>query len=300
MELRHLEYFVAVAEERSFTRAAERLHVVQSGVSATVKALEYELGVQLLDRSSRRMEFTDAGAALLPKARAVLDAVEDARDTVGEVTGGLRGTLRIGTLTSVTVLDLPGLLGRFHRLHPGVVLRLTVAPSGSGGLAAALADGALDLAFVSLPGQPPPGVHLHELAHVPLDLVVSTGHRLASRQSVDLTELADEWFVDFPEGYGNRTVTDRAFRSAGLHRNVSIEITDTATGAAYVRQGLGIALLPDFAVPHRDDIRRLTVTGADLRWPLALAVPTGRRLGAAARALVTMATGTGASRADLY
>ncbi|WP_329138811.1 LysR substrate-binding domain-containing protein [Streptomyces sp. NBC_01476] len=294
MELRQLEYFVAVAEELNFTRAAERLHVVQSGVSATLKALERELGVPLLDRSSRRVALTDAGAALLPKARAALDAVEDARDAVGEVAGGLRGTLRIGTLTSIAVIDLPALLGRYHRLHPRVALRLTAAPSGSGGLAAALAEGALDLAFVSLPGQPPAGVRLRELASAPMDLVVPAGHRLAERTSVALTELAGEWFVDFPAGYGNRTVTDRAFAAAGLDRQVAIEITDIATAAAFVRQGLGIALLPRFIVPRRDDVRQLTVTGADLRWPLSLAVSRNRRLGAAAQALVAMATGAAA------
>ncbi|WP_328465435.1 LysR family transcriptional regulator [Streptomyces sp. NBC_00448] len=290
MELRHLEYFVAVAEELNFTRAAERLHVVQSGVSATVKALERELGVPLLDRTSRRVELTDAGTALLPKARAALDAVEDARDTVGEVTGGLRGTVRIGTLTSVALIDLPGLLGRFHRRHPDVALRLTAAPTGSGGLVTSLAEGALDLAFVSLPGPPPAGVRLHELTFAPLDLVVPAGHRLAERASVAMAELADERFVDFPLGYGNRSVTDRAFATAGLNRQVAIEITDISTGAAFVRQGLGIALLPRFVIPARDDIRQLAVTDADLRWPVSLAVSDTRRLGSAARALAAMAT----------
>src|ERR1044072_6120085 len=92
MELRHLEYFVAVAEERNFTRAAARLHVVQSGVSAVIKSLERELGTELLERNSKRVALTNAGEVLLPRARAALDAVRDARDAVDEGRGGLRGT----------------------------------------------------------------------------------------------------------------------------------------------------------------------------------------------------------------
>ena len=103
MELRALDYFVVVAEERNFTRAAARLHVVQSGVSATIKALERELGAELLARTSRRVELTDAGTALLPKARAALEAAQAARDAVDEARGGVRGTLRIGTMTSVVL-----------------------------------------------------------------------------------------------------------------------------------------------------------------------------------------------------
>src|ERR1700761_1882198 len=117
MELRQLECFVAVAEEANFSRAAARLHVVQSAVSATIKGLERELGAPLLDRNSKRVQLTDAGAALLPGARTALDAAQAAADAVADVRGGLRGTLRLGTMTSVSLLDLPGLLGSFHQQH---------------------------------------------------------------------------------------------------------------------------------------------------------------------------------------
>jgi DNA-binding transcriptional LysR family regulator len=293
VELRHLEYFIAVAEERNFTRAAERLHVVQSGVSAVIKALERDLGAQLLERDSKRVELTDAGRALLPKARAALDAAQDARDAVGEVEGGLRGTLRIGTLISVALVDVPALLGAYHRRHPGVMIMLRAAPSGSEGLVAALADGSLDLAFVSLPSQAPAGIRVRELASAPLDLVVPADHRLADREEVALADIAGEMFVDFPVGYGNRAVTDRAFASAGLHRQVSVEITDIAAGAAYVRHGLGVALLPRFVIRRRKDLRRLAVTGADLNWPLGLAMSQTRRPSAAARAMIEMITTRG-------
>jgi DNA-binding transcriptional LysR family regulator len=288
MELRQLEYFVAVAEERHFTRAAVRLHVVQSAVSAAIKALERELGAPLLDRNAKRVRLTDAGEALLPRARVALDAARDARDAVAEVRGGLRGTLRIGTLTSIRVIDLPALLGEYHRRHPGVLIRTAVSPAGSRGLVGMLAEHRLVLAFVSVPGPRPAGVHLVELTGTVMDLAVPPGHPLAGRSSVHIDELAGLDFIDLPAGYGNRDVADRAFAAASVRRHVTIEITDIGTSADYVRHGLGVALLPRFLTGGAEGIATMPVTGADLRWPLSLAVPADRPPGAAARALIAL------------
>jgi DNA-binding transcriptional LysR family regulator len=288
MELRHLEYFVTVADERSFTRAAARLHVVQSGVSAAIKALEHELDAALLERTSKRVALTDAGAALLPKARAALDAARAARDAVDEVRGGLRGTLRIGTLTSIGLVDQPALLGRFHRAHPDVILQLTVSTRGSEGLVDALTDGSLDVALVSVPGRAPTGVHVRQLLWHPLELVVPAGHRLTRLPVVRVEDLADERFVDFPIGYGNRTVVDRAFAAAGVDRQVSLEVIDITTGAAFVRHGLGVAILPRFAVPEDLDLVLVPVADVDLNWPLGVATSAVRAPSAAARALLGM------------
>ncbi|MFE9727325.1 LysR family transcriptional regulator [Streptomyces sp. NPDC005794] len=286
MELRQLECFVAVAEESSFTRAAARLHVVQSAVSATIAALEGELHTRLLERTSRRVSLSDAGRALLPKARAALDAVRDARDAVDDVNGGVRGTLRVGTLSSLGMIDLPALLGRFHREHPAVSVRLATAASGGGspGLLDALTEGRLDLAFVSIPGSPPPGAQWRDLTTTPLDLVVPAGHRLALQSRVALGDLAGEAFIDFPSGYGNRAVTDRAFAAAGLQRHVAIEITAIGAGADFVRHGLGVALLPRGSTEPGADLVSLPITGADLNWPISLATPGNRTPSAAARA----------------
>jgi DNA-binding transcriptional LysR family regulator len=286
MELRHLEYFVTVAEERSFTRAASRLHVVQSGVSAAIKALERELGAPLLDRTSKRVALTDAGTALLPRARATLDAAAAARDAVDEVRGGLRGTLRVGTLTSVGVIDLAGLLGEFHRSHPEVTLQLSVSPRGSAGLTESLATGTLDLALVSVPGRPPAGIHVRPLVSRRMDLVVPAGHRLAGRADVRMADLAGEPFVDFPAGYGNRVVVDRAFAAAGIERQVAIEVIDIGTGAGFVSEGLGVAILPRFAVPEGVGVVVLRVIDADLDWPLGVATSAIRAPSAAAVALL--------------
>ncbi|MFZ0214990.1 MAG: LysR family transcriptional regulator [Candidatus Dormiibacterota bacterium] len=292
MELRQLTCFVAVAEERSFTRAADRLHLVQSAVSAIIKSLEREAGARLLDRTSKHVALTDAGAALLPRARATLDAARSAQDAVDAVRGGLRGTLRIGTMTSVGQVDVPALLGAFHRAHPGVTLRLLLAPTGSQGLVEALAAGTLDLALASLPGTIPPGITLRPLWSAPLDLVVPRSHRLANRHRVSIAELAGDAFVDFPLGYGNRTVVDRAFALARVHRQVTMEVASFPTGAAVVRHGLGIAILPRFAVAESSDLVSIPLEGGQpgetILWPVAVATSSTRELGAAARALLAL------------
>jgi DNA-binding transcriptional LysR family regulator len=144
------------------------------------------------------------------------------------------------------------------------------------------------MAFVSLPGPPPAGVTLRELASDSLILLVAPGHRMAGRAKVAISELDGGTFIDFPAGYGNRVVADRAFAAAGLTRRVAVEITNLADGADYVRHGLGLALLPRFVIANHGDLARLTVTGADLRWPVSLATPAARAPSAAARALTAM------------
>src|SRR6185436_18966669 len=124
MTLRHLGHFVAVAEEGSFTRAAERLNIVQSAVSSTVRSLERELGVELFERTTQHVALSDAGQVLLPEARATLAAAASARDAIAELTGGLRGTLTIGTMQSLKAVDLPRLLVAFSSDHPHVELRV--------------------------------------------------------------------------------------------------------------------------------------------------------------------------------
>jgi DNA-binding transcriptional LysR family regulator len=145
LNLEYLRRFVVVAEELSFTRASARLHLVQSGVSSAVKALERDLGTELFDRDRHRVLLTDVGQVLLPEARATLAAAQAARDAVSQAQGGLRGTITVGTMLSTGPLNLPGVLERFHRAHPGVTVRLRMAASGSAGLARQVLDGSLDL-----------------------------------------------------------------------------------------------------------------------------------------------------------
>lgn len=287
MELRHLEYFVAVAEELSFTRAAARLHVVQSGVSATIRALEQHLKAELFERGPRRIALTDAGLALLPEARATLDAAQGARDAVGQVRGGLRGTVNLGAMTSVTILDLPGLLGRFAADHPGVTVRMRAAPSGSAGLAQALLDGELDLAFLSDTDRPHTGLSVTTLARVRMVAIVPADY---PGGSVTLERLAERQFIDSPAGFGNRVVVDRAYAAAGLQRRVALEVVEIGTAPDYVRHGLGVSIMPAFSVPRRDPgVKSLPIEGAELWWTLAVATASRRRPNAATRPFLELA-----------
>jgi DNA-binding transcriptional LysR family regulator len=199
MELRQLEYFVAVAGERSFTRAAQRLHVVQSAVSAAITALEKDLHVVLLERNARRVQLTEAGEALLPEAQAVLDAALAARDAVEGLSRGLRGTLRVGMLSDLGLMDLPGLARDFRDRYPGVELQLRDAAVGSAGMLSALSGYDVDVAFAGSSSPLPREFSGRELLRVPQLLAVPTGHALAGRRAVGIRELEHETFIDLAD-----------------------------------------------------------------------------------------------------
>src|ERR1700722_12875143 len=146
MELRQLEYLVAVAEEANFTRAAQRVHISQSGVSAQVRELERDLGAPLIDRSSRAARLTDAGAAALPHARAALAAAAALRQAVGEVSGLIKGRLGVGMGTACPAPGLFGALALFHGAHPGIAG--TPAEAGSAALVERVRSGTADLALI--------------------------------------------------------------------------------------------------------------------------------------------------------
>ncbi|MFE9581185.1 LysR family transcriptional regulator [Nocardia sp. NPDC006044] len=289
MELRHLEYFVAVAEERSFTRAAARLHVVQSAVSAAIKTLERELRTDILRRTSREVALTEAGTVLLPRARTILDSVRETIDAIDGVRGTIGGEIRLGLMASIPWLDVPEVLGRMHAEHPEVRLRLSHRAGGSQELAAAVVAGELDLAILSEPGPFGRKLRLTELRSFPMRLLVPATHPLAERRSVRLQELEGEAFVDLAQGFGSRAVVDRAFAAANLTRTVSIELGDGSVVADYVRQGLGIAILPEAYAWTDATVRSLTLTASsDLTWRMCLAAPRDRELGTAAQVLTTM------------
>jgi DNA-binding transcriptional LysR family regulator len=283
VELRHLAHFVAVAEERSFTKGSHRIHLGQSALSVSIKSLEQELGSPLFDRTTHQVELTDAGRALLPEARATLGAAAAARDAVDAVTGGLRGSLKIGIMQSPSVIDLAGLLTRFRRERPNVELQPRPTRGGSAEHVRDVASGALDLAFVSFAGQRHPGVTLTTLATEPILLAVPPGHRFESRASVRMTELAGETFVEAPQGWGTRTVTDRALTKAGVDRIVSVEVADVATIAELVLAGLGLGFIPRSTMIGTQQVT-LVPLEPELTWEVSLAVPSARRPTAAARA----------------
>jgi DNA-binding transcriptional LysR family regulator len=249
MQLRQLEHFVAVAEERNFTRAAERVVIVQSGLSASIRTLEAELGGELFVRSTRRVALTPAGQALLPEARRTLAAARAGRDAVAAVEGLRRGTLSLGISQVLPAsVDLPAVIAEFQHAYPAVELRLSQA--GPATQLAALREGRLDLGF--LPLLDPPGA---DLAVTPLHgdrlvFVCSGDHRLAARRRIHLQEIADKPFIDFPAEWTVRRLVDRAFAAAGLERRVAIEVNDIDTSLELVRRGVGVTILPESARAH--------------------------------------------------
>lgn len=286
MELRQLEYFVAVAEELSFTKAARRLHVVQSGVSTAIRTLEREVGAPLFERDSRHVRLSNEGTAMLSSARAALAAARAAHDAVRTVHGELHGSVTLGTLLTSAGLDLPGLLGRFHRANPHVRIRVQQSPTGSGGHVDALLDGTMDLAFVAFANRPPAGLTSELIAEERLRLLCRQDHRLRHASEIVLEDLATESFVDFPPGWGSRGLVDVAFERAGLSRSVPLEVSDYATLSALVRQGLGVAFVPESMAQPTTGLALLPVACDGLRWPLSVANSATRPLSRAASALL--------------
>jgi DNA-binding transcriptional LysR family regulator len=291
VELRQLATFVAVAEEGSFTRAADRLHVVQSAVSAGVRNLEKELGVMLFDRSTHRVKLTDAGRALLPPARATLAAAQEARDAVAEARGGLRGTVMLGTMQAqgMRAIDLAAILAAFRAEHPAVEVEIRHV-GGSTEMAHDVREGRLDLAFVALPGDGPSGLELLPLAREPIMLAVAATHPLADKADIDLAAVRHETLVDLPTGWGIRMAVDRAFAAADVTRTVTYEVNDTATMIDFIRTGLAIGLLPRSLVQTTENIAFVPIRDHPPQFQTAIAVPANRLLAAATRAMLDTIT----------
>ncbi|HWD07152.1 MAG TPA: LysR family transcriptional regulator [Amycolatopsis sp.] len=284
MDLRQLEYFIAVAEERSFSRGADRAHVVQSAVSTAVAKLERELDIQLLDRAAYPVALTPAGTAFLSEARATLAAARRAKNIVAPYRGQLSGRVDVGTLMSSGPVDLPAALGRFHARYPLVSVRLRQSVAGTAGHLRAIADGTLDLALVAAPAPAPANVALRTIAQEQLVLLCRPDHRLGGRDRVDVSDLAAETVIRFAAGWGIRRQADDAFTAAGITPDTPYEVSDYDTAAGLVRNRLGVTLLPATPAGRYPDLRAVAVKPATT-WTLALATPAQLPPSAAAAAL---------------
>ncbi|MFF7813476.1 LysR family transcriptional regulator [Streptomyces sp. NPDC007945] len=290
MELRHLQHFVAVAEERHFTRAAERLMVSQSGLSASVRALERELRAPLFLRTTRQVTLTEAGRALLREAERILAQVRTAREAVAAVQGVLRGTLALGTEQCVAGVYAAGLLAAFRRLHPDVEIRLR--QSGSLDLAEEVSGGRLDLAFAYRAQSRDDSDRLRAvpLATEPMTLLCHPAHPLATVGApVAPDDLAGEVFVDFHPDWGPRRATDAAFAASGVRRTVALEVNDVHTLLDLVDENLGVAAVPRHFRQKRETLRALPVkgVGATVYETVAL-LPPPHATSPAARALMAL------------
>jgi DNA-binding transcriptional LysR family regulator len=288
VELRHLEHFLAVAEEGSFTRAAARIHLVQSALSVSIRSLERELSSRLFERTTHHVELTDAGRALLVEARRTLAAVDAARDAVAAVHGGVRGTVRVGIMHSLApLIDLGNLLARYNRERPQVQIVPRAAQGGSIELARQVTDGSLDLAFAALPGGYPQGLTVRPLASEPMSLACPPDHPFASRRVIPLAELDGVRFVDSPTGWGTRRSVDQLFLETGLQREIVVEVADLPTVVDLVRAGFGFAFLSPSLV---GDSRHIVLRPVRPRpvFAVSLITPNDRPPSAAARALIDL------------
>jgi DNA-binding transcriptional LysR family regulator len=269
VELRHLRYFVAVGEELHFGRAAARLHIAQPPLSQQIRQLEGELGFQLLVRAHRRVRLTEAGAAFLAEARAILERVDRAAADAGRLARGETGSLAIGFIASTTWWLVPALLHELRRRQPGV--DLTLAELSTDEQLAALRAGDIQLGL----GRPPandPAIAAEPLLDEPLALALPSGHHLARLRSVPLRALADEPFVLFPRrprpGWADRVLD--ACREAGFLPHVAQEVLELSTALALVAAGVGVTLVPG-------SVQALRPRGLLYR-PLAPPAPTTRLL----------------------
>jgi DNA-binding transcriptional LysR family regulator len=241
MELRQLEYFVAVAEDANFTRAAERVHVSQSGVSAQIRQLERDLGAPLIDRSGRVATLTGAGAAALPHARAALAAAAAVRQAVDEVTGLLSGRIVVGMVTACTVTPLFDALAAFHLAHPGIEIALL--EGNSDWLIERVRTGAADLALIGAAGAPPGGLDALTIVSEGLVAAVPHGHPLAGRGAATLAEVTGYPIVSLPAGTGVRAVFDQSCAAQGRRPDIALQATAPGAVADLAGRGLGVAIL---------------------------------------------------------
>ena len=286
MELRQLEYFVAVAEEANFTRAAERIHVAQPAVSAQIQRLEREVCQPLLDRSRRTVRLTAAGEAALPHAKAALAAVADMQVAVEELTQLVRGIVRLGTVTSHSV-DVPSLLADFHAEHPDV--EITLSTDSSDALIEKVRTGGLDAAIVSVgPDERPEGLDVEVVTDEAIQAAVSRTDELASRKTIRLRDLADRQLIALPVGAGIRHQFDAACATAGVSPRIAFEASTPLALADLAERGLGVAIVPASVPRDRDGLHALAIV-PELRGRLVLAWRSGGPISPAAGVLVDKA-----------
>ncbi|MFI2436021.1 LysR family transcriptional regulator [Streptomyces sp. NPDC018693] len=288
MELRHLQHFVAVAEDQHFTRAAERLMVSQSGLSASIRALERELRAPLFVRTTRRVTLTEAGRALLGEAERVLAQVRAAHEAVAAVQGVLRGTLALGAEQCIAGVHPPRLLAAFRRLHPDVEIRLR--QHGSGTLAEEVAAGRLDLAFAYRTQEDTDQLRSVPLAAEPMYVLCHPDHRLAgAAAALTPQDIAGEVFVDFHPDWGPRRATDAAFAAAGARRTVALEANDVHSLLDLIDENLGIAVVPRHFRHKREALTALPLKGAgEAAYETVALLPPPQSTSPAARALMTL------------
>ncbi|WP_027944918.1 LysR family transcriptional regulator [Amycolatopsis taiwanensis] len=272
MDLRQMEVVVAVAEAGGFTAAAQRLHVVQSAVSTTVRALEKELGSKLFERTTHRVTLTQAGEAFVPAARTALRAAEQARAAVDAMRGELRGRVTVGTMQGVWA-GLHRALASLRAEHPGVVVNLRQAAVAD--IRQALREGTVDLAVVAFDRQQQRGLATRLLSREEMVLVASPGRDFTDDVLVTFAEVAPLPFVDFTPGWAIRYAVDRAFRAALVERSNTFEVNDIVAASELVRHDLGVCIMPESIAARFPDLAVRRFAQHAPSWKVMVVRPRG-------------------------
>jgi DNA-binding transcriptional LysR family regulator len=289
MDLRQLRYLVALAEELNFTRAAAAEHVAQPALSQQIRRLEEEVGVGLVERTTRRVALTEAGELLVVRARRILAELVIAREELEALRGVNVGHVTIGAIHTMGPIDLSLALATFHEAHPGVAL--TVREQASEECAELLRGDELDLAFLSVTERiESHELELHQLVSEELMVLLPRGHALAGHRQVRMAELAQEHFISFRQGARLRELLFSAGRDAHFEPRVTLESNEAQRIRALVSRGLGVAILPRSDATVADaDIVAAPIVDPVLRRDITLAWRAGRRHSPATAAFLELA-----------
>jgi DNA-binding transcriptional LysR family regulator len=243
MELRHLRSFVTLAQELNFSRAAERLHIVQPALSGQMKSLEEELGVQLLTRDRRSVSLTEVGRLFLPQAQATLDQADAALRVAQRAEQGDIGELRIGFVSSVVPDILPRVIRKLRAQYPRLQLRFHDMPTPR--QIDALNDGRIDFGFLRLPVNTP-GLHIEMILEEPFVVVLPTDHPLAVENAITVNSLQNEpmLFLARSAAPGYSDALLGALSAEGLVLKIVQEFTELSTMVGLVASHLGLAIVP--------------------------------------------------------
>lgn len=289
MELRQLEYLIALADHGQFTRAARSVHVAQPSLSQQIAKLEREVGAKLVERGPKGITLTDAGEVLTVRARRALAELASAGDEIDSLVDLRRGRVSIGAMQTLGPIDLPQLLSEFHGSHPGIELAVREALSED--LGELLRTDQIDLAFLSITDRVYAGEDLVTLtmATERLVAVFPPGHRLAGRKRVRMRELEEERFIAFRDGASLRHILIVAASAAGFEPRIAFESNEIPRILSMVSRGLGVSLMPEDDAKASDlPLAAVAVTEPRVVRDVTLAWRDGRQLSPAAAAFLDM------------
>ncbi|MGW7027191.1 LysR family transcriptional regulator [Streptomyces xanthophaeus] len=271
MEMHQLRYFAAVMDEGTFTAAARRLHVSQSGISTQVAKLESELGRQLLDRSGRQIRLTALGEAVLPLAKNALATLEAIQHTAAEFADGVRGRVRLGMITGCSIPAFLDTVADLGRTHPGIELSLHEGHSDD--LQTQVLSSFLDLAMIGYAGDVAPGLEVSTVLDEPIVAVVPAGHRL-DRTELLLADLRDEKILCLSPGTGIRAAYVDSCHRIGLDPRVDIDASSPLTLLRLTERGAGVAVLSSSST-QGDGLQTVPLTDAATHARLGLITRRG-------------------------